>query len=153
MISKSIELTKEQLDSFRRIGSAMGSLATLPMPGTYPVELISCGVNERGIPRNQLLGFVVTQPSGSQLALETVFFDSKDDRDKGDLHVVNFESKTLTSYYQGWGTWVNFYGNKHWEHKDYLRAAGTTIGTMEFRKASKKQVEFGKTKRLSLMET
>lgn len=121
MISKTIRLTDEQLDSFSSMGSAMSSLATLPVPGTYPEELKNCGINERGTPRNQVVGYVVTQPSGSQLAVETVFFDSIDNQDNGDLHVVNFESRTLTSYYQGWGTWVNLYGNKHREYKGYLR--------------------------------
>lgn len=127
MVHKVTDLTEEQLESFRRMGSTMGSLATLAVPGTYPAELKRCGIHERGTPRNQLLGYKVTQPSGSQLALETVFSDSKDGQDNGDLHVVNFESKTLISHYKGWGTWVDFYGNKHREHKSYLRAGTSQV--------------------------
>lgn len=126
MSIKVTPISEQQLNSFRTLGSAMGSLATLPMPGTYPIELKLCGINERGTVNNNLVGCVVTQPSGSQLVLETVFFDLKDNRDNGDLHIVNFESKTITSHYQGWGTWVNYYGDKHWENKDYLRV-GTII--------------------------
>lgn len=126
MTTKITILNNEQLNSFRNIGSAMGSLATLSMPGTFPSELKDCGINERGTPRNLLVGCVATQPSGSQLALETVFFDSKDNQDNSDLHIVNFEDKILTSHYHGWGTWVNFYGDKHKENKDYLRL-GTNI--------------------------
>lgn len=123
---KITNLTEQQLTSFRTLGSAMGSLATLPMPGTYPAELKACGINERGTVTNQLVGCVMTQPSGSQLALETVFFDSKDNRYNGDLHIVNFESRTVTSHYRGWGTWTDHYGDKHWGNKAYLRT-GTTV--------------------------
>ncbi len=122
---KVTKLSEVQLEPFKVMGSAMGSLATLPMPGTYPVELKNCGINERGIP-NQLVGCIVTQPSGSQLAIETVFYDPKDGHDNGDLHVVNLVSKEIDSHYRGWGTWTNYYGDKHWENKDYLRA-GTII--------------------------
>lgn len=122
---KVTRLSDQQVESFRVIGSAMGSLATLPMPGTYPIELKNCGVNERGTP-NQLLGYVATQPSGSQLAIETVFYDPKDGHDNGDLHIINLESKEITSHYRGWGTWTEHYGDKHWEYKDYLRVVGTS---------------------------
>lgn len=118
---KITNLTEQQSNSFRTLGSAMGSLATLSMPGIYPTELKACGINERGTTTNQLIGYVMTQPSGSQLALETVFFDSKDNHYNGDLHIVNFESRTVISHYRGWGTWTNHYGDKHWENKDYLR--------------------------------
>lgn len=119
-------LTNTQINSFLKISSSMGSLATLPMPGTYVQELKDCGVNERGTLRNELLGCVVTQPSGSQLAIETVFHDNKDSRDDGDLHVVNYKNATLTSYYRGWGTWTFHYGNQHHANKNYLRS-GTVI--------------------------
>lgn len=118
---KTTKLSDIQLEPFKHMGSTMSSLATLPMPGTYPEELINCGINQRGTP-NQLVGYVVTQPSGSQLAIETVFYDPKDKHDNGDLHIVNFVSKEIASHYQGWGTWTGHYGNKHWEDKDYLRA-------------------------------
>lgn len=132
---KTTKLSEEQLLSFKVVSSTMGSLATLPLPGTYLAELRYCGVNERGTP-NQLIGCVVTQPSGSQLAIETVFFDPKDGHDNGDLHVVNFESREITSHYRGWGTWTNYYGNKHWEQKNYLRM-GTVImgGTVDSAKS------------------
>jgi hypothetical protein len=123
---KVTKLSDQQVASFRSIGSAMGSLATLPMPGTYPIELKNCGIKERGTP-NQLLGYVATQPSGSQLAIETVFYDPKDGYDNGDLHIINLESKEITSHYRGWGTWVNYYGNKHWEDKNYLRVGTQAI--------------------------
>jgi len=99
----------------------MGSLATLPMPGTYLQELKDCGINERETPRNELLGCVITQPSGSQMAVETAFYDTKDFQNDGDLHVVNFKDETITSYYHGWGTWEEHYGNQHHANKDYLR--------------------------------
>ena len=121
MNSKTRELTDTQIDSFWRVGFAMVSLGTVVVPSSYPVELKNCGINERGTPRNQLLGHIITQPSGSQLAIETAFHDFSDGRDKGDLHIVNFQSKEITSYYHGWGTWVIHYGDKHWERKDYLR--------------------------------
>ncbi len=120
MSIKVTKLSDIQLDSFKNLGSAMGSLATLPMPGTYPAELKQCGVNERGT-SNPLVGYVATRPSGSQLALETVFFDPKDGHDNGDLHVVNFELKEIASHYRGWGTWTSYYGDNHWEDKNYLR--------------------------------
>lgn len=104
----------------------MGSLATLPLPGTYLQELRDCGINERGTPRNQLVGCVVTQPPGSQLAIETVFYDSKDNQDNGDLHIVNFENRTITSFYRGWGTWEGYYHNQHHAYKDYLRVGTNT---------------------------
>lgn len=126
MNSKTSELTDTQLDSFRRMGSAVVSSGTVVVPDSYPIELKKCGINERGTPRNQLLGHVITQPSGSQLAIETVFHDLNDNQDKGDLHVINFQSKNITSHYQGWGTWVMHYGDKHWERKDYLRV-GTEV--------------------------
>lgn len=91
------------------------------MPGIYPQELKDCGINERGTLRNVLLGYVATQPSGSQLAIETVFYDKKDGNDDGDLHIVNFQDETITSYYRGWGTWEQYYGNQHHAYKDYLR--------------------------------
>lgn len=124
---KSVPLTKEQLQSFSKVGSMMGSLATLPLPGTYITELKKCGINERGTPRNYLLGCVVTQPTGSQLVIEAAYFDSKDGQDNGDLHVVNFKSQTLSSYYGGWGTWKDYYGDGHWGNKDFLRSQ---IGTL-----------------------
>lgn len=134
---KVTRLSEQQLQSFRTVGSAMGSLATLPLPGTYLAELKNCEINERGTP-NQLIGCVVTQPSGSQLAIETVFFDPKDGHDNGDLHIINYESQEIKSYYRGWGTWTNYYGNKHWEQKDYLRT-GTAIigGTVDLTKSRK----------------
>lgn len=98
MITKITPLSQQQLNSFRTLGSTMGSLATISMPGTYPAQLKDCGINERGTARNQLVGYVMTQPSGSQLALETVFFDLKDNKDNGDLYIINFQSKTLTSH-------------------------------------------------------
>ena len=55
------------------------------------------------------------------MAVEAVFHDTKDSRDGGDLHVVNFKDETITSYYRGWGTWVEHYGNQHHKNKDYLR--------------------------------
>ena len=120
MSIKITKLSDIQLDSFKNLGSAMGSLATLPMPGTYPVELKQCGINERGT-SNPLVGYVATRPSGNRLAIETVFFDPKDGHDNGDLHIVNFESKEIASHYRGWGTWTNYYGDIHWEDKSYLR--------------------------------
>lgn len=124
---KVTKLSENQVDSFKSIGSAMGSLATLPMPSTYPSELKDCGINERGT-SNPLVGYVATRPSGSQLGIETVFFDPKDKTDNGDLHIINFESKEISSHYGGWGTWTNHYGDKHWEQKDYLRVAiNTTV--------------------------
>ncbi|MBI2065951.1 hypothetical protein HYT60_00355 [Candidatus Woesebacteria bacterium] len=120
MSIKVTKLSEIQIEPFKAMGSAMGSLATLSMPGTYPAELKNCGINERGTP-NQILGHVVTQPSGSQLVIETVFYDPKDSHDNGDLHIINFESKEIASHYQGWGTWANYYGDKHWGNKDYLR--------------------------------
>lgn len=127
MSSKTRVLTDEQLNPFRRLGSTMVSLGTVFVPGGYPVELKNCGINERGTPRNQLLGYIITQPSGSQLAIETAFHDLSDGRDKGDLHIVNFQSKDITSHYRGWGTWVVHYGDKHWECKNYLRIGTETI--------------------------
>lgn len=115
------KLSQEQLSSFGNIWTNLGSCATLPMPGTYLQELKDCGINERGTLRNDLLGCVVTHPSGSQLAIETVFHDKKDNQDDGDLHIVNFQDETITSYYRGWGTWENYYGNQHHTRKDYLR--------------------------------
>lgn len=109
---KVTKLSNQQLEPFRSIGSTMGFLATLAMPGTYPSELMKCGINPRGTP-NQLLKYIATQPSGSQLVLETVFYDPKDGYDNRDLHVVNFTSNQLESYYGGWGTWTNYYGDKH----------------------------------------
>lgn len=103
----------------------MGSLATLSLPGTYLQELTDCGINQRGAPRNELMGCIVTQPSGSQMAIETVFNDTKDSRHDGDLHVVNFVDKTISSFYKGWGTWVQYYGNQHHEDKSFL-LSGTT---------------------------
>lgn len=126
MSIKITKLSEDQLQSFRVVGSAMGSSATLPLPGTYLTELKNSGINERGTP-NQLIGCVVAQPSGSQLAIETVFFDPKDGHDNGDLHVVNYASKEITSHYRGWGTWTNYYDDKHWEHKDYLRSGTIPI--------------------------
>lgn len=125
MNSKTIKLTEEQLSSFRKMGSMVSS-GTIVVPGNYPNELKNCGINERGTPRNLLLGHVVTQPSGSQLGIETAFHDFRDGRDKGDMHIVNFQSKEITSHFQGWGTWVGYYGDKHWESKDYLRV-GTEV--------------------------
>src|SRR3989344_9046207 len=110
MSIKVTKLSEIQIKPFKAMSSAMGSLATLSMPGTYPAELKNCGINERGTP-NQLAGYIITHPSGSQLAIETVFYDPKDDNDNGDLHIINFESKEIASYYRGWGTWVNYYGN------------------------------------------
>lgn len=127
MVRKTTELTDQQINSFKTIGSTMGSLGTLMMPGTYPIELKNCGINERESTRNQLLGCIATQPSGSQLVLEAVFFDRKDQRDNGDLHEINFESKRLISYYQGWGTWVDVYGDRHWENKACLRTGTSQI--------------------------
>ena len=124
-MKKTKGLSKVQLESFQKIGSAMGSLATLSVPGVYPVELKDCGVNERGTSRNELLGYVVTQPSGSQLAIETVFRDTKDSQDDGDLHIVNFENRTITSHYRGWRTWTEYYGNQHHADKSYLRIGST----------------------------
>lgn len=120
MSIKITKLSDLQLAPFKRMGSTMASLATLLMPGAYPSALINCGINQRGTP-NQLVGYVVTQPSGSQLAIETIFYDPKDSCDNGDLHIVNFELKEISSHYQGWGTWTNYYGDKHWENKDYLK--------------------------------
>lgn len=77
----------------------MGSLATLPLPGTYLQELTDCGINQRGTLRNELMGCIVTQPSGSQMAIETVFLDNKDSQHDGDLHIVNFVDKTISSFY------------------------------------------------------
>lgn len=127
MSIKVTKLSDVQLEPFKYMGSTMGSLVTLPMSGTYPSELINCGINQRGTP-NQLVGYVVTQLSGSQLAIETVFYDPKDDCDNGDLHIVNFESKEIVSHYQGWGTWTGYYGDKHWENKDYLRVGTISKG-------------------------
>jgi hypothetical protein len=120
-MKKTTILSDKQLAPFHNIGTSMGSLATLPMPGTYPSELSNCGINRRSLPRNQLIGYVATRPSGSQLVLETVFFDTHDQQDNGDLHVVNFADKTVTSYYRGWGTWTKHYGDNHREYKDSLR--------------------------------
>ena len=103
------------------MSQGMNSLATVSMLGTYPQELKDCGINERGTPRNELLGCILTQPSGSQLAVETVFHDTQDSRDDGDLHIVNFENKTIESHYRGWGTWAEHYGDQHHARKDYLR--------------------------------
>ena len=114
-------LTEGHLNSFISIRQSMNSLATLPMPGTFLQELKDSGINERGTPRNQLVGCVVTQPSGSQMAIETVFYDTRDLQDDGDLHVVNFEDKTITSFHRGWGTWEEYYGNQHHTYKSYLR--------------------------------
>lgn len=77
---KITKLTEIQLEPFRAMGSALGSLATLPMPGTYPVELKNCGINERGT-SNQLLEYIIARPSGSQIGIETVFYDPKDNHD------------------------------------------------------------------------
>ena len=126
MSIKVTKLSEIQIKPFKAIGSVMGSLATLSMPGTYPTELKNCGINERRTP-NQLVGCVVTQPSSSQLAIETVFYDPKDSHDNGDLHIINFKSKEIVSHYRGWGTWANYYGDKHWGNKDYLRSG--TIST------------------------
>ncbi|MBI2616997.1 hypothetical protein HYW55_02625 [Candidatus Gottesmanbacteria bacterium] len=123
---KVTKLSDEQLESFRFYRSSMGSLATLSLPGTYPTELKNCGIKERKLP-NQLVGFNVASPSGSQIVIQTVFYDPKDRCDNGDLHVINFESKEIESYYRGWGTWTHHYGNKHWENKDYLRVGSTPI--------------------------
>ena len=118
-------LTESQLNSFLSRRQSMNSLPTLSMPGTYLQELKDCGINERGVPRNELVGCVVTQPSGSQLAIEAVFHDKRDSQDDGDLHVVNFGDKTITSFHRGWGTWVGYYGDQHHAYKSYLR--GGTI--------------------------
>lgn len=119
---KITKISDEQVNSFKAICSSFGSLATLVIPGSYPAELKNCGVNERGTLCNQLLGHTVTIPSGSQLAIETSFFDIKDKQDNNDLHVINLESKTIVSCYGGWGTWAQHYGDRHRECKDYLRA-------------------------------
>lgn len=129
MSIKITKLTNEQFVPFRNIFASMGSSATVSVQGTYPYELVNCGINPRGI-QNKLLGYIVTQPSGSQIAVETVFYDPKDGHDNGDLHVINSKSKEITSYYQGWGTWVDYYGNKHWEYKGYLRTG--TISPVNF---------------------
>ena len=118
---KVTKLSDEQLNAFAKTFSSFASLATLPLPGTFLQELKDCGVNERGTPRNELVGCIVTNPSGSQLAIETVFHDTKDSQDDGDLHIVNFEEKTITSHYRGWGTWEQYYGNQHHVYKGYLR--------------------------------
>lgn len=120
-------LTEDQVDSFFSVRQSMGSLATLPMPGTYLQELKDCGINERRVPRNQLVGCVATQPSGSQMAIETVFHDTRDLQDDGDLHVVNFGDKTITSFYRGWGTWEGYYGNQHHVYKNYLRTGAPSV--------------------------
>lgn len=120
-------LTDDQLNSFLSVRQNMGSLATLPMPGTYLQELKDCGINERGEPRNELVGCTITQPSGSQMTIEAVFHDKKDSQDDGDLHVVNFGDRTITSFYRGWGTWVGYYGNQHHAYKSYLRAGTSTV--------------------------
>ncbi|OGH39016.1 MAG: hypothetical protein A3B44_04365 [Candidatus Levybacteria bacterium RIFCSPLOWO2_01_FULL_38_21] len=97
---KVTKLSDTQIKPFKVMGSAMEFLATVSIPGTYLVELRNCGINERRNP-NQLVGYVVTQPSGSQLGIETVFHDPKDGFDNGDLHIINFESQEITSYYRG----------------------------------------------------
>ena len=111
-----------QIDSFKNLGSAMGSLATLPLPGTYLSQLKDSGINERETLRNELLGCVVTQPSGSELTVEVAYHDLRDGQDDGDLFVVNYLSKTIKSLYKGWGTWSEYFGDNHHENKDYLRS-------------------------------
>ncbi len=95
-------------------------MATLPLPGTYLQELTDSGVTQRGAVRNKLMGCIVTQPPGNQMAIETVFLDLKDFQHDGDLHIVNFIDKTLSSFYRGWGTWEQYYGKQHHADKSFL---------------------------------
>ena len=119
------KLSNQQVYAFKNISSAMGSLPTLLRQGTYPKALVDCGINERDEP-NLLVGYIATRPSGSQLGIETVFHDPKDNCDNGDLHIINFKSKEVASHYCGWGTWTTYYGDNHWGKKDYLRAGTST---------------------------
>ena len=119
MIVKVKTVTDNNLQDFLKIRNNFGSYATICYSGSFPLALENCETYGRGT--NELLvGYIATQPSGSQLVLETVFLDPKRNLYKGDLHVVNFVTRELKSHYKGWGTWDNYYGDKHHEDKSYL---------------------------------
>jgi len=120
MIPKVRRLPDNQLRDFDKYGTKYSSCATTVLQGTYLKELSNLGVKPRS-KEYDILGCVITHPSGSELAIETAYNKPGRAIDKGDLHIVNTRSKTLTSYYRGWGNWEGYYGDRHWDHKDYLK--------------------------------
>ena len=126
MTTKTIDLNLNQINAFNDVRGSIASCATLPIPGAFPHQLENIGINERGTLVNRNVGHIITAPSGSELVFETVSHNNMQNLYKGDLHVVNFESWKVTSYYRGWGTWTEHYGNGHHADKSYLEA-GTSV--------------------------
>lgn len=104
----------------------MVSGTTLPIPGFFPQELTYVGINQRGTQKYVNVGYIVTAPSGSQIVFQTVFRELQTNMYKGDLHAVNFESKEITSYFKGWGTWTKLYGDGHHSDKSFLETGTLT---------------------------
>lgn len=126
MITKNLKLKPDQLNVFNDVRGSMISMVTLSIPGVFPEQLKNVGINERGTTLNRNVGHVITMPSGSELVFETVSHNSAENLYKGDLHVVNFETGDLTSYFKGWGTWTDHFGNGHHADKSFLEV-GTIV--------------------------
>lgn len=121
MTEKITKITDYDLTNFNKYMGSLNSCATLCYPGIYPVELKNLGIKERNSSTNDLVGYIATKYCGTQLAFETVFFDKKEGRDNGDLHLVNLGKMEIKSFYHGWGTCVDYYGDNHNKPKDFLR--------------------------------
>ena len=132
MTTKTVKLNPYQLSAFDNVRGSMVSMATLPIPGVFPQQLKNVGINERGTLVNRNVGHIITAPSGSELVFETVSHNSSENLYKGDLHVVNFELGNITSYFRGWGTWIQHYGDGHHADKSFLEAG--TIFAIEPKK-------------------
>lgn len=126
MITRTVNLTSNQVGAFNDVRGFMVSCATLPVSGFYPSELKDVGINERGTSRNRNVGYIITAPSGSELVFETVSYDNRESLYKGDLHIVNFGSGNITSCFRGWGRWTKHYGDGHHADKSFLET-GTVV--------------------------
>lgn len=78
MIAKNLKLNSDQLSVFDNVRGSMASMVTLSIPGVFPQQLKSVGINERGTIVNRNVGHIITMPSGSELVFETVSFDNKE---------------------------------------------------------------------------